>query len=237
MIFRTTNYDEYLEGRHHEAVMARAAQEQCIFVFVEGKSEEIAFESLFIDTLDSKDLGVKIANYNGCDNLPTALRLLSVALNHERPIVLTYDNDPPAIDSLRRCEQQGLLTDLVYTFPIPQEAVVTYPCGHNGGSFEESFPIEIFIESVFGCGVLPAKITSRRTEFEGVFDLSRPWLNQVKDFSSEYGFMDWGMNKPRLAEEMAIACDALPPTYQALVDLVLEVRKKFPVVSPTDVEF
>lgn len=224
------------EAIHHEAVMSRAAQEQCIFVFVEGDSEETALPYLFIDTLDCENLGVKVANYNGCGNLSAALRLLKVALKHERPIILTYDNDPQTIPSLGRCEKLGLLTELVYPFPIPQNKVVTFSDGYQGGAFEESFPVELFVKSVFECELLPPEIVAHRSDFEAMFDPKRPWLNQIKHFLSKYEFADWVINKPKLAEAMASECDELPPTYQALVDLVVEVREKHPVVHPDDVD-
>jgi len=37
-------YDEMLSELHFEAVMKNEAQKQCIYVFVEGDSEEVAFQ-------------------------------------------------------------------------------------------------------------------------------------------------------------------------------------------------
>lgn len=71
---------------HDEAVMARAAIEQAIFVFVEGDSEELALPLLFTDILDLEAVGARIANYNGHGNLRAALRLLKATLTHDRPI-------------------------------------------------------------------------------------------------------------------------------------------------------
>ena len=39
-------YDEMLSDLHHEAVMRNEALKQCIYIFVEGESEEATFKAL-----------------------------------------------------------------------------------------------------------------------------------------------------------------------------------------------
>jgi hypothetical protein len=141
--------NEAISELHHEAVLARASLEQAIFVFVEGDSEELALPLLFTDILDLKAVGARIANYNGHGNLRAALRLLKLTLSYNRPVIVTHDNDPESKASIRKCQKQNLLGDLAYLFPIPSEPIVTYPCGHVGGSFEESFPVEMFLDAAF----------------------------------------------------------------------------------------
>jgi hypothetical protein len=63
-----------------------------------------------------------------------------------------------------------------------------------------------------------------------------PWFSQLKKFTAMFGFTDWETKKTSLAEAMALECHGLPPTYQALAHLIKEVRKKHPVIHPTDVE-
>lgn len=228
--------DMAISDLHDEAVMARATLEQAIFVFVEGDSEELALPLLFTDILDLEAVGAKIANYNGHGNLRAALRLLKLTLSHDRPIVVTHDNDPESIASVRKCEKQNLLGDLTYLFPIPSEAVVTYPCGHVGGSFEESFPVEMFLNAAFSDGILPADVIRQRASFESAFNPRKPWLRQLQKFTADLGFVEWSTRKPLLAEALATECDELPLTFSGLATLIREVRDKYPVIHPNDVE-
>lgn len=228
--------DMAISDLHEEAVMKRATLEQAIYLFVEGDSEEIAFPMLFTDVIDLEDIGVKIANYNGHGNLRAALRLLKLALSHDRPIIVTYDNDPESIASVRKCEKQDLISDITYLFPIPPDPVVSYSKGHNGGSFEESFPVEDFLNAAFSGDILPADVITQRESFESIFDPCKSWLRQLQKFTADLGFTDWSTCKPKLAEALAMECDELPQTYSRLASLIQEVRDKHPVVHPDDVE-
>lgn len=221
---------------HDEAVIARAAQEQAIFVFVEGDSEEVALPLLFTDIVDLEAVGVKIANYNGHGNLTAALRLMKLTLSHDRPIIVTHDNDPESIASVRKCMKQNLLDDATYLVPLPTDPVVSYPCGHMGGSFEESFPVEMFLNVAFSNGMLPSAVIERRATFESEFDPRMPWLRQLQKYTTSLGFTEWSTRKPLLAKALAMECDELPPTFARLATLIQEVRDKHPVIHPDDVE-
>ena len=225
-----------LADLHDEAVFARACREQAILVFVEGESEEVALPLLFTDILDLGTTGVKIANYNGHGNLRSALRLLRRTLEIDRPIIVTHDNDPDSVASVQRCKKQGLLGGSTYLFPIPQRPVVTYPTGYVGGSFEESFSVEIFLDCAFEEGLLPTSIMASRADFETGFDVSKPWFDQLREYTATSGFIEWSLCKPKFAERLALASDDLPPTFSRLVDTILEVRRKHPVIHPHDVE-
>jgi hypothetical protein len=220
---------------HDEAVMARAAGEQAIFVFVEGDSEETALPLLLSDAIDMATIGVKIANYNGHGNLGAALRLLRLTLSHDRPVIVTHDNDPASIRSVNKCKKQNLLEGPAYLLPIPAEPVVSYSSGHRGGSFEESFPVETFLSAAFSGGILHAEVVAQRLSIESRFNPGLPWLPQLQRFTAELGFKG-SIRKPALAEAMAKSCDQLPPTYARLVALIQEVRAKYPVTHPDDVE-
>jgi len=229
-------HDMAISDLHQEAVMARAVREQCIFLFVEGESEETAIPILMTDVVDLDALGVKIANYNGHGNLRAALRLLKLTLSHNRPVIITYDNDPASIESVERCKSQQLFTDTTYELRIPIEGVVTYKCGHCGGSFEESFPPGVFLDCVFNKDIFPPNICSKRSSFESIFDRSRPWVAQVRRFAADLGFTDWDAKKVCLAEYLALEVDEPSVTYRKLAELVKTVREKYPVVHPDDVE-
>ena len=223
-----------LDELHEEAIMARARREQAIFLFVEGESEECALPYLLeSDFLDAN--GVQVANYSGHGNLHAALRLLRKTLSHDRPVIVTHDNDPSSSASIRRCREQGLIGDKVTVLPIPCEAVVRYPCGHRGGSFEESFPVDLFLDQTFSDGVLPAPLELQRAAFEKIFDPLQPWLPQLRRFAALSGFMDVP-NKLMLAEGLSNSCGDLPVTYVRLRGLIEQVRTAHPVVHPRDVE-
>lgn len=228
--------DQAITDLHAEAVWERAVREQPIFLFVEGDSEEAAIPLLFEQEIDLEKLGVRVANYNGHGNLRAALRLLKKALVHERPVIVTHDNDPASVDAVRKCRAQGLIDDLVFVAPIPDSEVVEYKSGHLGGSFEESFPPETFVAASFEGGVLPEELGARRREFEVSFDQSKPWMAQLARFATQAGIENFAACKPALAERLVDQCEELPPTYKRLVDLVRSVRDKHPVVHPDDVE-
>lgn len=221
---------------HDEVVMSRAVGEQCIFLFVEGESEEVAIPILMKNVIDLDALGVKIANYNGRDNLHAALRLLKLTLSHNRPVIITYYNDLASIESVEECKKQRLFNDLTYELRIPIEPVVTYACGHCGGSFEESFPPGVFLDCVFNKDILPPDICSKRDSFESVFDQSKPWVTQVRKFAALLGFNDWDAKKVSLAGYLALEVAEPPATYKKLAELIKTVREKHPVVRPDDVK-
>lgn len=225
-----------LSDLHYEAVMSRAAQEQAIFLLVEGDSEEVAIPILMTDVVDLNELGIKVANYNGHGNLKAALRLLYVVLGHRRPVIVTHDNDPASLQSVRKCADEGLLSDLTYVLPIPSDPVVRFTDESRGGSFEEAFRQDIFLAAAFRRELLPPEIVAARTDFERCFDPERPWLRQLRRFCADRGFYGWDVAKPKLAEQMAIESDDLPPTFIRLAELVTRARDEHPVVHPDDVE-
>lgn len=226
--------DDAIAGLHHEAVLERAAQEQAILLFVEGDSEEIAFPMLFTDALDSQKIGVKIANYNGHGNLAAFLKLLTVTLKHRHPIVVTYDNDPESGAAIEQCRSAGLISANTYLFKVPLTPVVKYSNEHTGGSFEEAFPCETFLDAAFCEEVLPKLLVDKREEFEAIFDRTKPWLAQLKRFCAPHGFTS--LKKPVLAEALADRTDDLPETFARLIELLTTVRKDHPVSNPNDVK-
>jgi len=228
--------DDALSELHDEAIMARAAMEQAIFVFVEGDSEEMALPFLFEDVLDLCAVGAKLANYNGRGNLRAALRLLRLTLDHSRPVVVTHDNDPESIISVNRCAKEGLLEGATHVLPLPVVPVVTYPNGHVGGAFEECFPVDVFLDAAFTDEILPRPVVGQRGAFERFFDPTKPWFAQLRSFCAENGVLDLPIRKPLLAKRLANSCDDLPLSFSRLVALIRRIRAEHPVTSPTDVE-
>jgi len=229
-------WENAIDDLYNEAKMDRARKEQCIFLFVEGESEEIAFPILLNELIDMNELGVVVANYNGIGNLAAALRLLSKTLSHDRPIIVTYDNDIKGVTNTRKIKIPKAKSDLFHLFPIPQIEVVEYPNGHTGGSFEESFLEDDFIKCAFTENVISKEVLEKRKDFENIFRVNKPWLKQLEKFCAELGFINCEIKKTALAEELATSVKNIPGTYIKLAELIKEVRTQYPVIHPDDVD-
>jgi len=225
-------YDEMLDSLCAEEVMKKAAEDQCIYVFVEGESEEATFQMLLEDCgLDFKIHGIVIANYNGIGNLKNSIRLIRKTLSHNRPIIVTYDDDLPG-----KRETQHINDELITKFKIPQAPVVRYSDGSEGGSLEEAFPPELFIESCFKSDVILNSTTNMKSDFFAIFEAKKPWFAQLANFLNSMNMKVGSVNKVRLAERMAESCNPIPETFEKLAELALKLRERHPVKSPNDVD-
>ena len=227
-------HEQMWEEAHGEQVMKRAALEQCIYVFVEGDSEECTFQTLLEDEqcqLKFEETGVVIANYNGIGNLRHALRLLNKTLSHNRPVIVTYDDDLAG-----KGIEKHLIGKHITPFRIPQFPVVTFKDGQTGGSFEEAFNAECFIESCFEPSVLPVGFIGSMQNFESIFDCKKPWYAQFAQYVDGNGGNAKSINKVALAEELAVSCNPVPNTFVSLAKTIKEIRSNNPVLSPNDVD-
>ncbi len=225
-------YDEMIDSFCAEEIMKKAAKAQCIYIFVEGDSEEAIFQTLLEECgLDFEKHGIVVANYNGIGNLRSSIRLLRKTLSHDRPIIVTYDDDRPG-----KRETQHIDDKLITLFKIPQAPVVKYPNGSAGGSLEEAFPPELFIESSFKCDVILNSNQSLRENFSTIFNAREPWFSQLANFVEARGIKAGSINKIRLAEHMAESCDPIPETFRELAKVALSLREQHPVKSPNDVD-
>lgn len=225
-------YDEIIGSICEEKIMISAAKAQCIYIFVEGESEEAVFHMLLEACgLDFKKHGVVIANYNGIGNLKNSIRLLRKTLSHDRPVIVTYDDD------LAGKREVGSIDDeLITLFKIPQVPVVRYSGGSEGGSLEEVFSPDLFIESSFEIDVVFNSDQKMKSDFSVVFDARRPWFSQLASFVESRGVRAGSINKVRLCESMAESCDPIPETFKKLAELVLSLRERYPVKSPNNVD-
>ena len=225
-------YDEMLSEIHFEAVMKNEAKKQCIYLFVEGHSEEAAFVSLLEDCgIDFETDGIIIANYNGAGNLGHAIRLLRNTLSHDRPIIATYDDD------LEGKKLDGTINDpLITTFKIPSSPVVIYKDNSKGGSFQESFTPDCFVTSCFKPKAIDQKVLEKETDFRKIFDPSKPWISQLAQFISKHGGNPGSINKVVIAENMASEVDVVPDTYVELARVITSIRAKNPIKHPDEVE-
>jgi len=225
-------YEEAWCKFHQEIVMKNAAISQCIYVFVEGESEETAVPIL-LDRLniDMEDFGIVVANYNGIGNLGHSIRLLGKTLSHDRPVIITFDNDKEGKRII------GTVSNPIFTeFPIPLTPVVTYSDGHAGGSFEESFSPETFIRACFTPELIGAHLSNMEVIFRSCFDNARPWFSQVAQFIQSNGGQATQLNKPKIAEYMAEHCDPIPDTYIKLSEKLIDLRAQNPIKHPEDVD-
>ncbi len=225
-------YDEMLAELHHEAMMRKEAMKQCIYILVEGESEEVTFKSLLEDCgLDFKEHGVVIANYNGIGNLRHAIRLLKMTLTHDRPIVVTFDDDIEG-----KAAQKHIKGSQFTPFKVPFEPVVTYKNGSSGGSFEECFAPDCFISSCFEADFVPASVRSKEPEFREYFDPTRPWLAQFAKFLDANGGCGNSINKVHIAKAMTSKCSPAPETFEILARTIIGIRDRHPIENPNDVE-
>ena len=227
-------YEEMLSERFHEAVMRNEALKQCIYIFVEGESEEATFQTLLENNtcgLDLKLNGIVIANYNGIGNLKHAIRMLRNTLSHDRPIIVTFDDDPEGKKVGKYLEHP-----LIHPFRIPHEPVVTYADGSQGGSFEEAFSKQTFIDACFQTGVIEPSSPGTAAEFMVAFDDSKPWFPQIARYVVSKGGHAGSINKVHLAKAMASICEPIPDTFLELARKTVELRKNNPILHPDDVD-
>jgi predicted ATP-dependent endonuclease of OLD family len=226
-------YEEMISDLHYEAVMRSEARKQCIYIFVEGESEEIAFQPLLEACgIDFEKDGILIANYNGIGNLKHAIRLIRKTLSHDRPIIVTFDDD------LEGKKVSGLIDDpLIVSFKIPCSPVVTYKDGSKGGSFEESFTPDCFIDSSFKPKAIDSKMLTKASDFKKKFDPEKPWVSQLVNFISDNnGGKPGSINKIEIAKNMALAALPVPKTFVALAEVINCVRTENPIRHPDSVE-
>lgn len=225
-------YEEMLNELHFDAVMKNEAQKQCIYIFVEGDSEEVAFQPLLESCgLNFEIDGIVLANYNGIGNLKHAIRLLRKTLSHDRPVIVTFDDD---LDGKR--VSSAICDPLITTFGIPFSPVVTYNNGSKGGSFEECFPPDCFIDSCFKPRAIDNKVLTKESDFRKIFDPERPWVTQLANFIKANGGNPGAFSKVEIAENMAASCSPVPSTFEELAKVVSQIRERNPIKHPDDVD-
>lgn len=229
--------EQAFEELHHEEVMRQATLQQCIYVFVEGQSEEVAIPILFERLgMDLEEDGVIVTHYNGINNLPHVLRLMNQTLSYDRPIIVTYDNDLDGQRITRKISPYIYIGSKVILQTIPSSPVVTFNNGHQGGSFEEAFPFKFFINICFQECFMPSNIVALKHDFLKKFNSNKPWLAQISEFCKVHQCMDFGKCKVSLAENLAKNCDRIPSSFNDLATLVKQTRLAHPVKHPDDVE-
>lgn len=223
-------HDAMVDGlicqQEYEKASKESALDQCIYLFVEGESEETAFRILLEEGLGIKfeEYGIVIANYNGIGNLKNTARLMNKTLSHKRPMVFTFDDDDK--NKVPKLENAPINA---HFFKIPQEPVVTLANGDKGGSFEESFPARDFIDACFETSLLRSYSSINKSDFESCFVESKPFYAQMVKFLQRSGCTNYTPSKIEIAEWLAVSCEKIPRTYTALAALIQKIRAAQPV--------
>jgi len=231
-------WDAYIEDLVAEQLWEKSKLYECIYLFVEGQTEESAYPELFAKSkFDFKELGIITANYNGFGNLLHTLRLMKKTLSHERPIIATIDNDMEGYAVYKKFEQSGFNDNKTKILPLPKEnKKVKYSNGHKGGSFEEMFDPDNFITSCFSDNILPEHLLSIKDEFTEIFNLNQPWFNQIKKFLFEREHDLIESQKVRIGLNLVENCKEIPKDFLILCDTIEKVRKEYPIKHVNDVD-
>lgn len=226
--------EQAIQDLHYEAVMERAKKEQCIYLFVEGDSEEKSFDNLlFKSDYDIDKEGIVLANYGGNGNLKNVLKFFKNTLSSERPAIITYDDDINGKKFIEDLKREYNHDQRITFFKIPINPIIKYKEGIVGGSFEEIFDKSFFIESCFSNEFLKDKPENHLNIFLKDFCDTKPWFKQVEKYF--YSIQEM-INKVDLAIFLSERITEVPETIIRLVDVLKEVRMNYPIKHPDDVE-
>ena len=236
-IYNDAAYDQYLNELLIEQEYEITKLQQCIYLLVEGVTEEKAYPELLAKCdLMIEDVGVTISNYGGANNLIHILRLLKKTLSHDRPVIATIDNDYEGSRIVKKLTESDFADKLLTLVPIPCSCPkVIYPNGHKGGSFEELFEQNFFVDQVFNTDFMPVEIFRAKEGFLGQFEPEKPWFNQVKRFCAERNYCDFEKHKVDIGIKLSERCKKVPPDIMKLSEIIREVRQKHPVRHVTEI--
>jgi len=198
---------------------------QCIYLLVEGATEEQALPSLLATAgADLDELGVVLVNMGGANNATHIVRTLLLTLSADRPVVLVLDND----DEGKRAANSSTLRAHPHltTMMVPAQGVVELASGARGGSFEEMFDLSQVIEAVVE--QLDAGGPSA-TDLHADVDPQQPWLAQISRIcrASVSGFRE--IDKVEVAICLSSTTPA-PADIQRLAALLTGLRDDNPVL-------
>ena len=226
--------EQAIQDLHYEAVMERAKKEQCIYLFVEGDSEEKSFDNLLYKyDLDIDKEGIVIANYGGNGNLKNLLKFFKNTLSSERPAIITYDDDYYGKKFIEDLQREYNDEPKITFFKIPISPKIKYEGGILGGSFEEMFDKSFFLESCFSNEFLKESPEAHLNIFLKTFCATKPWFKQVEKYFYSIQQM---INKVDLAIYLSETITEAPETIIRLVDLLKNVRMNYPIQHPDNVE-
>ena len=230
-------WDAYIGELVGDEELRFLTYQQCIYLFVEGDTEEEAYPELLAKCdLNIDDLGILIANYHGAGDLIHCLRLLQMTLSYDRPVVVTIDNDEEGQRNLNKLKKYDFDMKLITILPMPSiDQPIKYASGHIGGAFEEMFPINHFVDQAFCSEFMPEAIVTKKGKFVGSLQKTSGWFKQLKKFCAQRGYTEIEAHKTRIGVRLAETCKLTPPDISKLADTLHKVRKKYPVRNPEEV--
>jgi predicted ATP-dependent endonuclease of OLD family len=230
-------YDDYLDRLVGEEEMKILYLQQCIYLFVEGETEEEAYPELLAKCdLNIDDIGVVVADYNGAGNLIHCLRLLQMTLSHDRPVVVTIDNDEEGLRNLNKAKKYGFDMKHITILPMPSiSPSIEYKSGHTGGAFEEMFYCDQFVDQAFCSEFMPGTIVTEKKKFLESLENTSGWFDQLMKFCALRGYTEIKDYKKQIGVRLAETCERIPPDISALADTLRRIRKEHPVRHPADI--
>lgn len=238
-IVQDAAYEAYISHLMYEKEMEVATLQQRIYLFVEGVCEKETFPELLARAqVDVDKLGIFVANFNGIGNLLPALSLLHSTLSYDRPVIVTFDNDEEGRRVNDRLKNVSDKTDLFTVLPIPSVVKpIVYQSGHKGGSFEEMFPCDHFVDQIFSSDFMPEVLVNSKVNFLKEFREDQGWLNQVSKYCVMERAAGLANRKVEIASKLVETYKGIPPDIQKLAELIRETRDKYPVRHPSDIAY
>lgn len=204
-----------------------------MYLFVEGDTEEGVFPIIFERlNYEYDEDGVIIANCGGNGNFSHCIDLLRKTLSNNRPVLITYDNDTNSDSKIQKLKSSH--HDKLYFYSLPfKNNKITFKNGFLGGSFEELFEKEEYIESIFSIKELNQYIDCKHELLKTINNKSL-WFNQIKGFFHNKLNCDIEGYKKKIGMFIAKNCRKIPQEFSEIIDLIKKIRKEYPVKNIMD---
>ena len=229
--------DYAVEGMIAEHVYHKAKEFYKIFLFVEGDTEEeVLPEMIYEAGYDLADNSIEIANYHGIDNLLHSIKLFRKTLSFQSPVIVTFDNDSKGFKNWNKLTDENN-TDFeikpIFCYKLPSAKPEIIYSTHKGGSFEEIFELDDFIEACISLEGIPKSVIKSRVEIKKNFIRSESWLEQFKKILSKHNYKR-DINKIILGLNLYKVSKEIPPDILNLIELIKKVRKEYPIKNFED---
>jgi hypothetical protein len=229
MSYNDVLYEMAISDLVESAIEEREKLIQCLYLFVEGKSEYIAFPRLLKAAgFSLEDNAVEIINIGGASNAKHVVKVLRKTISRNRPLVLVLDRDEAGIDATNNpVIRNDELTTIVH---IPQNPIVKYANGIEGGEFEDAFDVETLVSSCFRA--LPPDQAEKLNKESILSNLApdKPRLNQINGEIRKIIAGFYEIDKALLAERLAES-NVIPESIDHLAQVLVSIREEHPILS------
>ena len=225
-------YEEAIADLYKSALKKREKLIQCIYLFVEGKSELLAIPRLLeLANYSLEDNAVEIVDIGGAANSKHVVNVLRRTISRERPLVLVLDLDEAGINAANHPLIRN--DDLTSVVHMPKDPAVEYTNGLRGGTFEDSFDIETLIDATLKTLSSDLRETLSLKSILTNIDIEKPRLNQI---SRELRVTIPGFNevdKISLAGQLAEISKA-PLSILNLAQHLTSIREEHPLLDQAE---